>query len=124
MKIVAVDPEPRELMRLSECIRAITPPGTSVECFCDSLFARQYAFHNPVDRLYALAHMNRLDGIELIEKIRKEQPAMQTYILWEDEKFRDAAMKAGASGYIVKPVTSDKLLDAEDEQDGYDADGE
>lgn len=120
MKIVAVAPEPRELMQLSLCIRQITPPGTSVESFCDPLFARQYVFHNPVDRVYALADMNRMDGIELLQIVKKEQPAAQGYILWKDEAFLDASRSAGADGYIVMPVTTDKLLDAE-EPEGVDA---
>ena len=91
MKIIAVDPNPEKLMRLSAEIRKSTPPGSSVECFCDPLYAYQYSFYHPVDALYAVARMGRLTGLELAENMRSRYPALRVFILWHNDAFRQEA---------------------------------
>ena len=112
MKIVAVDPNPEELLRLSVKIRGITRPGTSVECFCDPLYAYQYAFHHEIDALFAVAQMGRLSGLELAARIRQSSPAARIFILWCDDTLRQEALQRGADGYLLTPVTADALREA------------
>lgn len=112
MKIIAVDPNPKELMQLSAKIRRITPPGSSVECFCDPLYAHQYSFYHQIDTLYAVAQMSRLSGLELAENMRKRYPNLRIFILWPDDTFRREAEKLGADGYLFAPVTIETLKKA------------
>lgn len=109
MKIIAVDPDPEKLMCLSAEIRKSTPPGSSVECFCDPLYAHQYSFYHPVDALYAVARMGPLTGLELAENMRSRYPALRVFILWHNGEFRQEAEQLGADGYLITPVTADAL---------------
>lgn len=112
MKIIAVDPDPGALMRLSAEIRRSTPPGASVECFCDPLYAHQYSFYHPVDVLYAAARMGRLTGLELAKKMRARYPGLRVFILWPNDEFRQEAQRLEADGYLITPVTADTLKKA------------
>lgn len=109
MKIIAVDPNPEKLMRLSAEIRKSTPPGSSVECFCDPLYAHQYSFYHPVDALYTVAQMGRLTGLELAENMRSRYPALRVFILWHNDAFRQEAEQLEVDGYLITPVTADAL---------------
>lgn len=126
MKIIAVDPDPGKLMRLSAEIRRSTPPGSSVECFCDPLYAHQYSFYHPVDALYTVARMGRLTGLELAENMRARYPGLRVFILWPNDEFRQAAERLEADGYLITPVTADALKrameDAEQRSDGPEQD--
>lgn len=115
MKIIAVYPIPEDLIHLSLEIRRITPPGTSVECFCDPLYALQYAFHHAIDALYTAAHMSRLPGLDLAQILQARYPEIHVYILWQDDTFRRAAQRIRADGYLLTPVTADALRRAEEE---------
>ena len=121
LKVIAVDPDPDDLVRLSESIRRIMPPGTSVECFRDPLFAHQYACLNPVDALYALAEMKHMTGFEIARFLRGKYPQLLVYLLWHNDDYRRDAQRLGADGYIVKPVTPGALRLAKElaEQDDW-----
>lgn len=59
-------------------------------------------------------HMPGMDGVQLIQELRKLAPTRFTPMLVlttesQPEK-RDAARKAGATGWLVKPIQADKLL--------------
>lgn len=112
IKIVAVDQQPEELIRLSVKLRRITPPGTSVECFSDPLYAYQYAFHHGIDVFFVVAQMGRMTGLELTERMRGLFPAARIFVLWRDEDFRQEALRLGADGYLLTPVTVDTLREA------------
>ena len=56
----------------------------------------------------------RMTGIEVTREIKKRWPAVEVLIFTifdEEEKVIDA-VKAGASGYLLKGATSDRILDA------------
>lgn len=120
MKIIAVDPNPEKLMRLSAEIRKSTPPGSSVECFCDPLYAYQYSFYHPVDALYAVARMGRLTGLELAENMRSRYPALRVFILWHNDAFRQEAEQLEVDGYLITPVTADALKKTMEDAEQWD----
>ncbi len=56
----------------------------------------------------------RMTGIEVTREVKKRWPAVEVLIFTifdEEEKVIDA-VKAGASGYLLKGATSDRILDA------------
>ena len=59
-------------------------------------------------------HMPGMHGVELIQELRKMPPTRFTPMLVltteSQQDKRDAARKAGATGWLVKPVEADKLL--------------
>jgi two-component system response regulator NreC len=58
--------------------------------------------------------MQDMDGIETTRRLRKLAPQIQVLILtvYEDESLLQAAIKAGAVGYIVKRAAGEELMAA------------
>ena len=59
-------------------------------------------------------HMPVLDGIAAIRRLRVEQPEVRVLALttFDDDEDVFAALRAGAVGYLLKDVTSDRLVEA------------
>ncbi|MBN2663537.1 MAG: response regulator [Bacteroidales bacterium] len=68
----------------------------------------------PIDLVITDLHMPEMDGIQLLQEIRKMDKFKHLPILFLttesgiEQKMQ--AKKAGATGWIVKPITPDKLL--------------
>jgi NarL family two-component system response regulator LiaR len=58
--------------------------------------------------------MPRLDGIEAVRIMRESAPETKTLVLtaYDDDECVLAVMEAGASGYLLKTVKADELIDA------------
>jgi DNA-binding NarL/FixJ family response regulator len=59
-------------------------------------------------------HMPVLDGIATTRRLRVEQPEVRVLALttFDDDEDVFAALRAGAVGYLLKDVTSDRLVEA------------
>jgi DNA-binding NarL/FixJ family response regulator len=59
-------------------------------------------------------HMPVLDGIAAIRRLRTEQPGVRVLALttFDDDEDVFAALRAGAVGYLLKDVASDRLVEA------------
>jgi len=59
-------------------------------------------------------HMPVLDGIAATRRLRVEQPGVRVLALttFDDDEDVFAALRAGAVGYLLKDVTSDRLVEA------------
>ncbi|MGY1621582.1 response regulator [Geodermatophilus sp. SYSU D00965] len=59
-------------------------------------------------------HMPVLDGIAATRRLRVEQPAVRVLALttFDDDEDVFAALRAGAVGYLLKDVSSDRLVEA------------
>ena len=59
-------------------------------------------------------HMPVLDGIAATRRLRVEQPGTRVLALttFDDDEDVFAALRAGAVGYLLKDVTSDRLVEA------------
>lgn len=69
---------------------------------------------NPVNMLITDLNMPRMDGIELIRKVRSQAqykfiPVIMLTTESQDEK-KMAGKQAGATGWIVKPFKPDQLI--------------
>ena len=55
--------------------------------------------------------MPKMDGIELLKKIKEELPKTKVLILsgYDDFSYAQQALKYGAAGYIIKPVNVEEL---------------
>ncbi len=55
-----------------------------------------------------------ISGIEVIGKLKEVLPALEVIVLtvYEDKKHLFSALKAGASGYLLKDATSEEIIEA------------
>ena len=73
--------------------------------------------HLPQDRPDVVLmdiHMTGMNGIECVKRLKAKMPKMQIMMLtvYEDTDQIFRALEAGASGYMLKRLTPDKLLEA------------
>lgn len=73
--------------------------------------ALQLIKSEPVDILLTDLKMPRLDGMELLEHVKRDSPDTETVMLTGHGTVESAvdAMKAGAYDYLIKPINIDEL---------------
>lgn len=59
-------------------------------------------------------HLSKMNGIEATRRIRRDCPEVRVLVLSSDEEKKTVlqAVRAGASGYMVKTATADEITDA------------
>lgn len=111
MKILIVDdcPTTRKLLSLY-----LTTRGYEVACAENGLDALEKTGADSFDMIITDLNMPYMDGIELVKMIRKDpaRAGMPVLVVTTEKepKEREMAMKAGADGYLVKPVTAEALI--------------
>ncbi|MDP2336572.1 MAG: response regulator [Bacteroidota bacterium] len=103
----------------SESIReiltySIENAGYGVMVACDGLDALQYFDGRPIDLLLTDYHMPKLNGLELIGKVRKKEdykfiPILVLSTENQLEMIKEAR-DSGATGWLMKPFSTEKLL--------------
>jgi DNA-binding NarL/FixJ family response regulator len=78
----------------------------------DGLAAIELAGRVPADVMVMDARMPRLDGVEATRRIRQagEQPRILMLTTFDLDEYAFAALKAGASGFLLKDVPPEELL--------------
>lgn len=73
------------------------------------------AEHADVDLILLDVNMPRMNGLEFLSEVRKNEAFAQTPIVIVSTEGKDEdterALEAGASAYITKPFQSEKILD-------------
>ena len=95
---------------------ALTQAGYEVLQAEDGLLGLQVLQNESVDLIITDINMPRLDGFGFIEGVRQDALRRSIPILVltteSDQAKKDRARQAGATGWIVKPFSPDKLVDA------------
>lgn len=99
----------RELLRVH-----LTNAGYEVELAEDGIQAASAALREPPDLVLCDLDMPYMNGAELLAALRAEQVFARLPVIMltaqEDADVREAALAAGASDFLVKPIRSDVLL--------------
>lgn len=84
------------------------------EAFEDGESALAYLQQKPVDVLLFDINLPGISGIEAIARLKLTHPGMQCMALtsYDDAENAFNALKAGATGYILKNTAPEKLVDA------------
>jgi len=100
-------------------LEAFVSYDSDLECvkvFSDGLSAWNWfeTSNQEVDVALLDIDMPGMNGIDLVEKIKQKFPSVQCLIctIYEDSDRIFKALKAGASGYILKKSASKQILDA------------
>lgn len=112
-KVVIADDEPliraglRKLIHWDEL-------GMEIVCeACDGLEAYSYICKKSVDILITDIRMEKMDGLELIEKAKLSCPSLHCIVLsgFDDFIYTKRAIKLGIDNYILKPIDENELLE-------------
>jgi DNA-binding response OmpR family regulator len=95
--------------------RLLKTEGYEVEHAIDGMVGFNAAESAPPDLIVTDIQMPRMDGIEMIKRIRGSKDISQTPIIVMSaygKRLIDDALEAGADAYIEKPIDLDSFLAA------------
>ena len=108
MKILCVDDEPLALEMLTEAIEE-AQPDADLKAFRKQSELLEEARQNGCDIAFLDIHMRGMNGVELAKKLKEINPKMNIIFVTGYDEYTGDAMRLRASGYVMKPVTKEKL---------------
>ena len=108
MKILCVDDEPLALEMLTEAIGE-AEPNAELKAFRKQSELLAEAEQNGCDIAFLDIHMRGMNGVELAKKLKEVNPKMNIIFVTGYDEYTGDAMRLRASGYVMKPVTKEKL---------------
>lgn len=109
MRILAADDEALAREMLTEAIREALPDAEIFD-FAKPSQLLEFALENPPCEIAFLdIHMRGMNGVELAKKLKDINPKLNIIFVTGFDQYTGDAMKLHASGYIMKPVTKEKV---------------
>ena len=112
MKIIVVDDEPLVKQYIVQCVRDAGGENEITAAVTSGAKVLQEMKTNPADVVFADITMPKMDGIELLQELRRQYPGTAVVMLTchDDFEYARAAMQNGAKDYILKTeVSADKI---------------
>lgn len=108
MKIIALDDERISLEALEEAIKEAAPDA-EVHCFRKAKDALEFVRENPCDVAVLDIQVWDMNGIELAKQMKIIRPGINIVFATGYDDYMGAAFDLHASGYVMKPVTPEKI---------------
>ena len=108
MRIIAVDDEKIALDALSSAIKAIVAEDEVIS-FRYPEDALAYVKENSCDIAFLDVEMAGMSGVELAEELKKYNAEINIVFCTGYGHYRDKAFELHASGYLMKPITPEKV---------------
>lgn len=109
MRILAADDELLALEMLTDSIKGAVPECEIFD-FSKPSKLLEFAQENPpCDIAFLDIHMRGMTGVELAKKLKDITPKINIIFVTGFDQYTGEAMKLHASGYIMKPVTKEKI---------------
>ena len=108
MRILCVDDEPLMLRMLEMAVKEARPDA-DITAFSKQTDLLNEAKTNGCDIAFLDIHMRGMNGVELAKELKAVNPKMNIIFVTGYSEYTGAAMQLHASGYIMKPVTKDKV---------------
>jgi two-component system response regulator HydG len=107
-RILVVDDEPSARSGLEKLLRQ---DGYEVDAASEGPIALALASERPPDVVVTDLKMPKMDGVELLRKLREQDPDLPVIVVtaFGDVASAVGAMRAGAEDYLTKPVDFDAL---------------
>ena len=109
MEILAADDELHARKVLTDALRQALPQSEIVE-FGKPSQVLDYAQAHPVELAFLDINMRGMSGMELAEKLKALNPRVNIIFVTGYDEYAKDAISLHASGYIMKPVTPEKIL--------------
>ena len=108
MKLLLVDDENLQLIRLEKTIKKIMPDA---ECFSFTNPKKAYedTENEKLDIAFLDIEMPLISGISLAKKLKKNNPLINIIFVTAYDNYALDAYNIHASGYVMKPVSEEKL---------------
>ena len=109
IKVLVVDDDPQVCKTVGMILK---DHGYHVQSYSQSRQALQAVRKNPFDIALVDIKMPDLNGLELVEKIRAEDPRIAPIVMtaYPDVQTAAETMRLGCRDYITKPFREDQLL--------------
>lgn len=111
MKIMAVDDEQYALKDLVETLQSVRPDA-EIEGFQTTGKALEYAQLKQIDVAYLDIEMSGMNGLELAKRLKEINPQTNIVFVTGYSEHALDAFTLFASGYILKPVSDEMILDS------------
>lgn len=108
MVIMAVDDERLALEGLASAIGKACD-GADVYAFIKTKDALEFLNDHSCDVAFLDIEMREMNGMELADEIKKQNPYVNIIFTTGYSEYAKAALDLRASGYVMKPVTVDKI---------------
>ena len=108
MKILLVDDEELQLLRLENLCKKLIPDGELL-CYTNPKKAYDDNINNKIDIAILDIEMPVINGISLAKKLKKINPVINIIFVTAYNNYALDAYGVHASGYILKPITENKL---------------
>ena len=100
-----------------ETLKSIIRSTEGFECagtFADAETGLEFLTDNPADIVLMDIHLPVMDGIECVRQLKSVHPEMQFIMctIFQDDESVFNALKAGATGYLLKNDDPGKIIDA------------
>jgi two-component system response regulator FlrC len=105
-KVLLADSDPDHLSDMS---RIFHDSGHHVSCVPDGILAYDEVLRDEYGLVIAELKLPRMNGLELLQKIKEVNDALPVFIVSSDAQVREAveAMKMGATDFFLKPLSLD-----------------
>lgn len=110
MKILAVDDERMALESLVEALEKAEPTA-EVQGFRKVGEALDYAGRNHCDAAFLDIEMRGMSGMEFAKRLKELQPDVNIIFVTGYSQYMGEAFREHVSGYVLKPVTEERIKD-------------
>lgn len=109
MKVLLVDDEELQLIRLKSAVEKALPEGTEIFCYSNPVTALEENTEAKIDVAFLDIEMPKINGIQLAKKLKAINPSVNIVFVTAYNEYAVDAYRIHASGYITKPVNENKL---------------
>lgn len=109
MKILLVDDEELQLIRIENAAKKALPEGSEFFCYTNPVLAYEENVSQKFDIAFLDIEMPQINGIQLAKKLKKVNPLVNVIFVTAYDNYALEAYRLHASGYITKPVNENKI---------------
>ncbi len=109
MKILLVDDEELQLLRLESEVKKVVPSSATILSFSNSSKYIKECQDEKIDIAFLDIEMPGMNGISLAKELKRINPLVNIIFVTAYNDYALEAYKIHASGYLSKPVTAEKI---------------
>ena len=111
MNVILVDDERLNLENLEQLVQTVLPSASRAS-FSKASLALEYIHSHHVDIACLDIHMRGIDGITIAKALQEKNPRVNILFCTGYTEYSLQAWDMNCSGYLMKPVTEEKLRNA------------